>query len=67
MFYKVYFESDIHAELVAVVSEKLYDEILPSLKTEAKKARMKVTECMTSGGYDDMGEIKQALEWFPMG
>jgi hypothetical protein len=41
----VYFESSIHAELVATfISEELYIECLPILQTEAEKQNCIVTE-----------------------
>lgn len=42
---KVYFESKVHAELVAIFdSEETYMLCLPTLEKAAKKARMIVTE-----------------------
>jgi hypothetical protein len=42
---KVYFESKVHAELVAIFdNESTYLLCLPSLEKEAKKHRMIVTE-----------------------
>lgn len=42
---RVYFESYLHAELVATFeTEELYNQCLPMLEAEAKKQRMTVTE-----------------------
>ena len=41
---KVYFESKSHAELVAVMSEDLYNQLTPTLEKIAAEANMIVTE-----------------------
>ena len=46
---KVYFESGIHAELVAeIASEEVYMACLPALEALAKQGRMIVTESIES-------------------
>lgn len=45
MTVKVYFESKVHSEIVAIfVDENTYDVCLPALEKMAKEARMFVTE-----------------------
>jgi hypothetical protein len=52
---KVYFESKVHAELVAILdSEELYDKLYPVLEAIAKDARMFVTESVEEESIDDL-------------
>jgi len=50
MTVKVYFESKVHAEIVAIfVDEDTYDVCLPALEKLAKEARMIVTASVEEG------------------
>ena len=44
---KVYYESDIHAELVAIFKdERIYDLCFPVIEKASKSVKMKITESM---------------------